>query len=270
MNNLFNSAIIANSPLEQFEVSPIVGLNAPIASLNLTLTNLGLYVTLVFVVFIGLQVIAMNTPTSNGLGVLLVPSRWGIGFESAYTSLQSQTKEQVGSSETVASEKYLPFLYSLFFFILFGNLFGNVPYSYAFFTSAVTAMGFSVMIFLGVTIIAVYRHGLHFLSYFVPAGTPGVLVPLLICIEIISYFARAFSLGIRLFANLVAGHALLNILGGMLYKIMTLGLLAGLASLLPLAIFIALVGLEIAVSFIQAYVFVTLTCSYLKDAEYLH
>lgn len=126
------------------------------------------------------------------------------------------------------------------------------------------------MIFLGVTILAVAKHGLHFLSFFVPAGTPGMLVPLLICIEIISYIARAFSLGVRLFANMVAGHALLNILAGMLYKIMTIGILAGIVSLLPLAIFFALVGLEIAVSMIQAYVFTVLVMSYIKDAEYLH
>lgn len=126
------------------------------------------------------------------------------------------------------------------------------------------------MIFIGVTILAVAKHGLHFLSFFVPAGTPGPLVPLLICIEIISYVARAFSLGVRLFANIVAGHALLNILAGMLYKIMTFGVIAGIASLLPLAIFIALVGLEFAVSVIQAYVFTILTMTYIHDAEYLH
>jgi len=126
------------------------------------------------------------------------------------------------------------------------------------------------MIFIGVTILAVAKHGLHFLSFFVPAGTPGPLVPLLICIEIISYVARAFSLGVRLFADIVAGHALLNILAGMLYKIMTIGVIAGIASVLPLAIFIALVGLEIAVSVIQGYVFTVLTMTYIHDAEYLH
>jgi F-type H+-transporting ATPase subunit a len=131
-------------------------------------------------------------------------------------------------------------------------------------------MGFSVMIFLGVTILAVSKHGFHFFSFFLPAGTPGALVPLLVVIELISYVARAFSLGIRLFANLVAGHTLLKVLAGMLYGIMSSGLLFGALSILPLGIFIALVGLEIAVSFIQAYVFSVLTMSYLKDAIYLH
>lgn len=126
------------------------------------------------------------------------------------------------------------------------------------------------MVFIGVTVLAVSKHGLHFLSFFVPAGTPGPLVPLLIVIEMISYVARAFSLGVRLFANIVAGHALLKILSGMLYGIMTSGIIVGVLSLLPLAIFVALIGLEIAVSLIQAYVFCVLTCSYLHDGEYLH
>lgn len=180
--------------------------------------------------------------------------------------MHSQTKEQVGS----ANEQYLPFLYSLFFFLLFANLFGNVPYGYALTSSVIVAMGFSVTIFLGVTVLAIAKHGFHFFSFFLPAGTPGALVPLLVVIELISYVARAFSLGVRLFANLVAGHALLKILAGMLYGIMTSGLLFGALSILPLAIFVALVGLEIAVSLIQAYVFTVLTMSYLKDAIYLH
>ena len=180
--------------------------------------------------------------------------------------MSSQVKEQVGS----ANEAYLPFFYSLFFFILFANLFGNVPYGYALSSSVIVAMGLSVTIFLAVTVLALQIHGIHFFSYFIPAGTPGPLVPLLIVIELISYIARAFSLGVRLFANMVAGHALLKILAGMLYTIMGSGLLFGILSILPLGIFIALVGLEIAVSFIQAYVFTVLTMSYLHDAIYLH
>lgn len=175
-------------------------------------------------------------------------------------------KEQIGS----ANEIYVPFIYSLFFFVLLANLVGNVPYSFAFTSSAIVAMGLSVMIFLGVTILGFMRHGIHFFSFFVPAGTPLALVPLLALIELISYFARAFSLGVRLFANIVAGHTLLKILSGFLYPALTSGILLFFVTLLPMMIFIALVGLEIAVSLIQAYVFTILTCSYLKDAIELH
>lgn len=121
-------------------------------------------------------------------------------------------KEQIGS----ANEVFLPFIYALFFFILIGNLIGNVPYSFAIGTSAVVSIGLSFTVFFGVTILGLYRHGVHFFSFFVPAGTPIGMVPLLVLIELISYLARAFSLGVRLFSNMVAGHTLLNILSSML------------------------------------------------------
>jgi F-type H+-transporting ATPase subunit a len=159
-------------------------------------------------------------------------------------------KESIGS----ANEQYVPLVYSMFFFILFGNLFGNVPYNFAITSSAIVCLGLSVTIFLGVTILAIYKHGFKFATFFLPAGTPAPLVPLLVVIELVSYISRAFSLGVRLFANIVAGHALLNILSGMIYKIMTSGLIAAVLSIVPLVIFLALVGLELAVSFIQAFV----------------
>jgi F-type H+-transporting ATPase subunit a len=121
-------------------------------------------------------------------------------------------KEQIGT----VNEIYLPFIYSTFFFILISNLIGNVPYNFAIGTSIIQSLGFSFIIFIGVTLLSLVKHKLHFFSFFVPTGTPGVLVPLLVMIEFISYVARAFSLGVRLFANLVAGHTLLKILSGML------------------------------------------------------
>lgn len=251
---------IFTSPLEQFEVSPFVSLNAPIlGGLNLSLTNLGFYTLVVLVLSIGVHVLGSNDRR-------LVPSRWSIGLESSYASLHGMVKEQIGS----ANEVFLPFIYSLFFFIILANLSGNVPYNFTVATSAVVSLGLSFTIFFGVTILGLYRHGVHFFSYFVPAGTPLGMVPLLVLIELISYLARAFSLGVRLFANMVAGHTLLKILSGMLWPILTSGVVMFFVALLPMAIFLALVGLEIAVSFIQAYVFVVLTCVYLRDAIDLH
>jgi F-type H+-transporting ATPase subunit a len=165
---------------------------------------------------------------------------------------------------------YLPFVYALFFFVLIANLNGNVPYGYTLTTSIIVSIGLSFTIFFGVTILGLYRHGIHFFSYFVPAGTPIGMLPLLVLIELISYLARAFSLGVRLFANMVAGHTLLKILSGMLWPILTSSILMFFVALVPMAIFLALIGLEIAVSFIQAYVFVVLTCVYLRDAIDLH
>ena len=251
---------IFTSPLEQFEVSPFVSLNAPIlGGLNLSLTNLGFYTLVVLVLSIGVHVLGSNDRR-------LVPSRWSIGLESSYASLHGMVKEQIGS----ANEMFLPFIYSLFFFIILANLNGNVPYGYTLTTSIIVSIGLSFTIFFGVTILGLYRHGVHFFSFFVPAGTPLGMVPLLVLIELISYLARAFSLGVRLFANMVAGHTLLKILSGMLWPILTSGVVMFFVALLPMAIFLALVGLEIAVSFIQAYVFVVLTCVYLRDAIDLH
>lgn len=251
---------IFTSPLEQFEVTSFISLNAPIlGSVNLTLTNLGFYSLLVLLLSMGMHILASNDRR-------LVPSRWSVGLESSYASLHGMVKEQIGS----ANEMFLPFIYALFFFILISNLMGNVPYGFAFLTSIIVSIGLSFTIFFGVTILGLYRHGLHFFSFFVPAGTPVGMVPLLVLIETISYLARAFSLGVRLFANLVAGHTLLKILSGMLWPILTSGIIMFFVALIPMAIFLALVGLEVAVSLIQSYVFVVLTCVYLRDAIDLH
>jgi len=145
-----------------------------------------------------------------------------------------------------------------------------VPYNYALTTSIIVSLGLSITIWIGVTILGLYKHRVHFFSFFIPSGTPGILVPLLVLIEFISYVARAFSLGVRLFANLVAGHTLLKILSGLLTKLFTSGVIFFILTLIPFSIFVALCGLEIAVSIIQSYVWCILTCSYLKDAIDLH
>lgn len=248
------------SPLSQFEVSSLIGVNAPILGyLNFTLTNLALYACFILLIVLGFHLYGNND--SN-----LIPNKWSISLESSFASLSSMVREQIGSQ----SEVYLPFIYSLFFFILFGNLISNVPYSFAVTASGVVALGLSVTIFIGVTILALSIHGLKFFSFFIPAGTPLALVPLLVLIELVSYLARAVSLGVRLFANIVAGHTLLKILSTYLYKLFSGSVLVAVLTLIPFAIFLALVGLEIAVSLIQAFVFTLLVCSYLRDAVHLH
>jgi len=175
-------------------------------------------------------------------------------------------REQIGTS----NEIYLPFIYSLFCFVLFANLVGNIPYSFVITTSAIVCLGLSFTIFIGVTLLGLSIHNLNFFSFFIPVGTPIFLVPLLVLIEFISYLARALSLGVRLFANLVAGHSLMKILSTFLYKLFSTSILVFFLTLIPFSIFVTLVGLEIAVSFIQAYVFCLLVSSYLKDAIELH
>nr|AAD02891.1 ATP synthase subunit 6 [Suillus luteus] len=256
--NIIQNNLYINSPLEQFEVTSLLSLDAPIFGyIGLTLTNLALYSLIIFTLIVGLHYMGNND-------IKLLPSKWSILLESLFASINSMVREQIGR------EIYLPFIYSLFFFILIANLLGNIPYSYTITTSVIVSIGLSFTILIGVTILGLSIHKIHFFSFFIPSGTPLALVPLLVLIELISYLARAFSLGIRLFANVVAGHTLLKILSTFLYQMFSGGLIIFIVTLVPFALFLAITGLELAVSFIQAYVFVLLVCSYIKDAIELH
>jgi len=255
MNNLY-----IFSPLNQFEVTNLIGINAPVlGNLHLNLTNLSLYSIFIVLTILGLHIYANNDNK-------IIPNNWSISVESSFASLNTMVRDQIG----VNSEKYFPFIYSIFFYILIANLISNVPYSFAVTASGVVSLGLSLTIFIGVTILALSIHGLKFFAFFIPSGTPLNLVPLLVLIELVSYLARAVSLGVRLFANITAGHTLLKILSTYLFKLFTGNLLVAILTLIPFGIFLALVGLEIAVSLIQAFVFTLLVCSYLRDAIELH
>lgn len=255
---LHNLNLIISSPLEQFEVNSLISVIAPIFGyINITISNLGLYSMLILFIILSLHIISNNENK-------ILPSKWSIAIESIFTTINTMVREQLGK------EIYLPFIYSLFIFILISNLIGNIPYSYTITTSVIVTIGLSFTILTGVTILGLYIHKLHFFSYFVPSGTPLALVPLLVLIETVSYLARALSLGIRLFANLVAGHTLLKIVSTFLYQMFNVSLITAIITIIPFTIFLGLCGLELAVSVIQAYVFTILTCSYIKDALYLH
>ena len=252
--------IFTLSPLSQFEVTSLISLNAPIFGyLNLSLTNLALYTIFILFIVIGLHFYGNNENN-------LIPSKWSISLESSYASLNTMVREQVGSH----SEIYLPFVYSLFFFILIGNLISNVPYSFAVTASGVVALGLSLTIFIGVTLLSLSIHNIKFFSFFIPAGTPLALVPLLALIELVSYLARAVFLGVKLFSIIVAVNTLLKILSTYLYKLFTENIIVAIITLIPFTIFLALIGLVLAVSLIQAFVFTLLVCSYLRDAIELH
>lgn len=255
---LENLNIFIRSPLEQFEVISLISIIAPIFGyINITLSNIGLYSILILFIILSLHIISNNENK-------ILPSKWSIAIESIFTTINTMVREQLGK------EIYLPFIYSLFFFILISNLIGNIPYSYTITTSVIVTIGLSFTILTGVTILGLYIHKLKFFSYFVPSGTPLALVPLLVLIETVSFLARALSLGIRLFANMVAGHSLLKILSTFLYQMFNSSLILAIFTLIPFTFFLALCGLEVAVSIIQAYVFVLLVISYIKDAIYLH
>jgi F-type H+-transporting ATPase subunit a len=175
-------------------------------------------------------------------------------------------REQIGSH----NEEFFPLVYSVFFFVIIANLTGNVPYNFTLGTSIIFSLGISITVFIAVTLLAITKHKLYFFSFFVPSGTPLALTPLLTLVELVSYFARAISLGLRLLANLAAGHTLLKILSTFLAQMFTSSILMAIFTLIPFSIFVAIIGLELAVSCIQSYVLCLLLCSYIKDAIELH
>ena len=249
------------SPLDQFEVRDLISLNAPIlGNLSISLTNIGLYLTLGgYIVFLtGLM------STNNGK---IVPNSWSASQESIYATVHSIVTSQINEKR---GQIYFPFIYVLFAFILINNLIGMVPYSFAATSHFILTFSLSFTVVLGATILGFTRHGLEFFSLFVPAGCPLGLLPLLVLIEFISYLARNVSLGLRLAANILSGHMLLNILSGFTYNIMTSGFVFFFLGLFPLAFIIAFSGLELGIAFIQAQVFVVLSCSYIKDGLELH
>jgi F-type H+-transporting ATPase subunit a len=157
----------------------------------------------------------------------------------------------------------VPFIFTLFMFILFANLFGLIPWSFTVTSHIIVTFALAIIVFIGVTIIGIVRHGFGFLRLFVPHGVPAILLVLLVPIEILSYIIRPFTLSIRLFANMLAGHTMLAIFGAFAAAI-------GVLAIAPIGINIALFGIEFLVAVLQAYVFAVLTCLYLHDALHLH
>jgi len=249
------------SPLDQFEIRNLISLDAPIlGNLHISLSNIGLYLTLGTLSIFALNVLAVNYNK-------VVSNSWSIGQETIYATVHSIVTNQINSTK---GQIYFPFIYTLFIFILVNNLVGLVPYSFASTSHFVFTFSLSFTVVLGATIMGFQKHGLEFFSLFVPAGCPLPLLPLLVLIEFISYLSRNVSLGLRLGANILSGHMLLNILAGFTYNIMTSGFLFFFLGLIPLAFIIAFSGLELGIAFIQAQVFVVLTSSYIKDALDLH
>lgn len=256
-----NTLHFVESPLDQFEVRDLFSLNANLlGNIQISLTNIGLYLTISTIIIIIYSLLASNNNK-------IIPDNWSISQESIYATVYGIVVSQINPTR---GQIYFPFIYALFVFILVNNLVGMVPYSFASTSHFMLTFWISFTVVLGATILGLLRHGFHFFSLFVPSGCPLALLPLLVIIEFISYLSRNVSLGLRLAANILSGHMLLSILSGFTYNIMTSGILFFFLGLIPLAFIIAFSGLELAIAFIQAQVFVVLTCSYIKDGLDLH
>ena len=240
----------ANNPLAQFVIQPLIPIK--LGELDASFTNSSLFMVLTVVAATVLMVLAVRPRAA-------VPGRWQLMAELSYEFIAKMVSDNVGKE----GKPYFSFIFTIFMFVLFGNFLGMLPYSFTFTSHIAVTLTMALVIFLLVTVIAFMKHGMHFFSFFLPAGVPIFLAPLMISIEVISYFTRPFSLSIRLFANMMAGHTLLKVVGGFVFPL-------GLLGIVPVAGLVAITGLEFLIAFLQAYIFTILTCIYINDAIHLH
>lgn len=256
--------ITPNSPLEQFSILPLIPMK--IGNLYFSFTNSSLFMLLT----LSLVLLLLHFVTKNG-GGNLVPNVWQSLVELIYDFVLNLVNEQIGGLSGNVKQKFFPCILVTFTFLLFCNLQGMIPYSFTVTSHFLITLGLSFSIFIGITIVGFQRNGLHFLSFLLPAGVPLPLAPFLVLLELISYCFRALSLGIRLFANMMAGHSLVKILSGFAWTMLCMNdLFYFIGDLGPLFIVLALTGLELGVAILQAYVFTILICIYLNDAINLH
>ena len=196
----------------------------------------------------------------------VVPGRLQSVAELCYSGIMSMTLGSIGPE----GKRFFPFIFTLFFFVLLGNLLGLLPYSFTYTSHIAVTAGLAVMVIVIVTVVALRIHGLRFFTYFFPEGAPKLLAPLIVPIEIISYLSRPVSLSIRLFANMVAGHVMFEVFATFVVLMAGAGAVGAVVSVFPLAINVVLIGFELLVATLQAYVFAILTCIYLHDAVHLH
>ncbi len=245
------SGAAGHGPLAQFEIRELAPIE--IGGLNLSYTNSALWMT--FAVALVALLFAAGTR-----GRAMAPGRLQSVVELSYEFVANMVRDNAGAD----ARPYFPFIFTLFVFILFGNLLGMIPYGFTFTSHIIVTFAMAAVVFVGVTIIGFARHGAGFLRFFVPAGVPAPLLAILVPIEVLSYFVRPVSLSLRLFANMMAGHTMLKVFGGF---VVALGFIGGWA---PLALIVALTGLEIGIALLQAYVFAVLSCLYLNDALHMH
>nr|YP_009495552.1 ATPase subunit 6 [Nitzschia sp. (in: diatoms)]AWQ64282.1 ATPase subunit 6 [Nitzschia sp. (in: diatoms)]BBC77770.1 ATP synthase F0 subunit a [Nitzschia sp. NIES-3581]BCQ06485.1 ATP synthase F0 subunit a [Nitzschia putrida] len=249
------------SPLDQFKIAPLITFQ--VAGIDLSVTNF-LLASLVTLFMLQSLVFLIKEPTTNSF--FIIPSGWQNIIEKIYSLVTQLLSDII----TTGSEKYFPVAIVLFMFILTNNLIGMVPYSFTT-TSHITLTFFlSFSIFVAMNVIGFQKHGMEFFSLFLPANTTFFLALILVPIELISFIAKPVSLGVRLFINLMAGHSLLKVIVGFSWNMLLVENLTAIAFIIPLAVLVVLMGLELGVALIQAYVFITLTAIYLNDSEALH
>jgi F-type H+-transporting ATPase subunit a len=241
-------------PLEQFALHRVMG---PLGTVNFTQANL-------VMVLGGALIMALLIYGTQSRAT--VPGRLQALAEMLYEFVHSMAIDQIGPE----GKKFFPFIFTLFVFVLMGNLLGLIPFMFTYTSHIAVTGAMALFVITLATYVGLRRHGLHFFSYFAPPGAPLALMPLIVMIEVVSYLSRPVSLSMRLFANMMAGHMILAVFASFAVVLGSLGLVGVLGAIVPFGINIPLIGFELLVACLQAYVFAILTCIYLHDAVHLH
>lgn len=240
-----------SSPLAQFEVKPIITL-PEVAGYDVSFTNAALFMMLAVITVAVFFSYALRQRS-------LVPCRWQSVAEMSYEFIGNMVRDNIGNE----GRQYFPLIFTIFMFVLASNLLGMVPYSFTTTSHIAVTFAMAMFIFFGVTAIAIIKHGTKFFGFFLPAGTPWWMAPMMYLIELFAYLARPVSLSVRLAANMMAGHTMLKVIAGFVATSILVGWI-------PLLSLVVLTGFEIFVAVLQAYIFTVLTCVYLNDALHLH
>jgi F-type H+-transporting ATPase subunit a len=244
---------VANDPIHQFQISKLIPIE--IGGLDFSFTNSSAFMVATVIVA---SAFLFLTTSSRGL----VPSRLQSVSEMSYEFVASMLRDAAGSQ----GMRFFPLVFSLFMFVLVANLIGLFPYFFTVTSHLIVTFALALLVIGTVIVYGFMKHGFGFLKLFVPHGVPGILVPLVVLIEVISFLSRPISLSVRLFANMLAGHITLKVFAGFVTSLSAFGAVGVVGSILPLFMTVAITGLEVLVAFLQAYVFAVLTCMYLNDA----
>lgn len=244
---------MANDPIHQFHITKLIPIE--IGGLDFSFTNSAAFMVITAV---GAGAFFYLTTSSRGL----VPSRLQSVSEMTYEFVANMLRDAAGSQ----GMKFFPFVFSLFAFVLMANLLGLFPYFFTVTSQIIVTFALALLVIGTVIVYGFMKNGFGFLLLFVPEGVPGILVPLVVLIEVVSFLSRPISLSVRLFANMLAGHITLKVFAGFVTSLAAFGTVGVFGAVLPLAMTVAITALEILVAFLQAYVFAVLTCMYLNDA----
>jgi F-type H+-transporting ATPase subunit a len=245
---------MAADPIHQFEIHKIFSLGT-FGGHEIAFTNSSLYMVIA-VLLIALLLVGATAGRS------LVPGRMQSLAELSYEFVATTIRSTAGSE----GMKFFPLVFSLFMFILVANIVGLIPYTFTITSHIIITVSLALLVFLTVVIYGFANNGLHFFKLFVPSGIPIFILPLVVFIEVFSFFLRPISHSVRLFANMLAGHIALKVFASFIPLLAGLGIAGYAGAVMPLGMVVALTALELLVAFLQAYVFTILTCIYLNDA----